>query len=135
MKRRCQVGLLLSGVVLLAMVLPSCGHDRQLVSIAVTPTGANIGGTGITVQFTAVGTYIHPPQTRDITSQVIWKSDAPQVIDFVTPGSPGLATSGAFCGTNIGISAVVYSNPANPPGGTAVIGRSTVNVTATGGCA
>ena len=97
--------------------------------MTVTPSNTTIIGQGLELQFTAVGHYIHPPESKDITSTVIWKSTAEQIISFITPDKPGLATSGLGCGTNIGISAVVYSNPNNPSSGNAVIGTATVSVT------
>jgi len=111
-----------------ALLLPSCGADKKLVSITVTPSGANITGAGLNLQFTAVGSYIHPPVTQDITNTVVWKSSADQIISFSTPDKPGLATSGLGCGTNIPVTATVYSNPSNPPAGTAIIGTATVSV-------
>ena len=111
----------------------NCGRDEQLVSIQVLPQGATLGLSGpgehLSIQFTAVGSYVHPPESKDITNTVVWSTDSPQVIDFSTPGSPGLATStGNACGTNIGILAKVYSRPGNPPSGNVVLGTSTVNV-------
>ncbi len=111
-----------------ALMLPSCGADKQLVSITVSPAGANITGTGVNVQFTAIGNYVHPPETQDITGKVVWKSAAPQVIDFTTASQPGLATSQSFCGTNISISSTYYSNPSDPSAGTAIVGSATASV-------
>ena len=84
--------------VLAALNFISCGHQRKLVSIDVRPTGAifatpNPAGL---IDFTALGTYRHPPDTRDITDRVTWKTDNPQLI-LVTKGvvSP---QSGNVCG-------------------------------------
>lgn len=120
----------LAAIAGLLMASLSCGHDQKLVSITVLPQGASITGNP-TVQFTALGHYIHPPVTKDITTQVIWKSDSPTIITFnFNPGDPpGLATpTGLGCGTNLGISAKVYSNPSNPTHGTVVVGLATINV-------
>jgi hypothetical protein len=118
----------LGGVVLAAMTLPSCGHDQTLESIKVSPRNSVITGAGLDLQYTALGYYSHPPETKDITSTVIWKSQADQIIAFETPDKPGLATSQSGCGTNLGISATVYSNPGDPANGTAVVGSATVTV-------
>jgi hypothetical protein len=118
----------LIAVCAVAVLLPNCGANKQLVSITVSPSGANITGAGLNLQFTAVGNYIHPPVTQDITNTVVWKSSADQIISFSTPNTPGLATSGLGCGTNIPVTATVYSNPSNPPAGTAIIGTATVSV-------
>ena len=45
-----------------------CGTGQQLVSIQVTPSGFVFEGVGAQGQFTALGTYIHPPETKDITT-------------------------------------------------------------------
>jgi hypothetical protein len=76
-------GKWLSIVVLVAAAgllvgLNSCGRDQQLVSIQVQPVSETFGAStipvsddaGLTVQLRALGTYIHPPVTKDITSQV-----------------------------------------------------------------
>ncbi len=121
-------GRLVFAVVALAMLsvlaLPSCGFKRRLVSITVTPNGANITGTDVKVQFTAIGNYIHPPDSHDITNSVVWASSSPQVI---TVDATGLGTSGTFCGTNIPITATAHSDPHDSNSGV-VIGTATVSV-------
>jgi len=106
----------------------SCGHERQLVSIAVSPQNTTITGAGLELQYKALGSYVHPPEIKDITTKVVWQSQASQIIAFTNPDQPGLATSGAGCGTNIAITATVYSNPSNPPAGSVVVGTALVNV-------
>ena len=50
------------------------------------------------MHFTALGTFIHPPGTRDITNEVTWKADAPQVVNL----NGGVVTTNGACGiTNI----------------------------------
>jgi hypothetical protein len=120
--------IVLGLVILSVLGLSHCARDQQLVSIAVTPQDSTITGAGLELQYTAIGTYIHPPETKDITSTVVWKSEADQIISFSTPDKPGLATSGLGCGTNLGISATMYSNPQDPSAGTAVVGNATVTV-------
>ncbi len=107
----------------------SCARDQQLESITVTPDNVTFGGSGINVQYTATGHYIHPQEDKDITTKVIWASDATQVISFSTPGQPGLATSQQGCGTGIGITATVFGNPSNPSSGSVTRGSATANVT------
>lgn len=111
-------------LMLAVLLLPSCGFKRKLVSITVTPDGANITGSGVQVQFKAVGNYIHPPDSRDITESAVWASDAPQVISIDTHG---LATSGTVCGTDIGITATAHSDP-HDSGSGIVIGTATISV-------
>ena len=131
--KRNYIGLALSALIMVAALLslPSCGHDQKLISITVTPSGANITGTGVEVDFKAVGTYIHPPENKDITNSVVWTSAAPQVVSIVS--NTGVAHSGAACGTNITITATAYSNPQNHSG-SVVVGTATVSVTHPGVC-
>ncbi len=110
----------------------SCGSKQQLVSINVTPQGSKMALSGVgqhlSTQFTAVGSYIHPPATKDITSFAVWKTDAPGIITL-SPSQPGLVTTTGFaCGTNLGVTANVYSNPSNPAAGSVISGQATVDV-------
>ncbi|HKV81300.1 MAG TPA: hypothetical protein VJP02_24345 [Candidatus Sulfotelmatobacter sp.] len=74
--------------------LSSCAHNQHLVSINIQPGN----GTFFSVDpnafflYKAYGTYIHPPKTVDVTSQVTWQSDNPQVAQFTSAGvvSPNL---------------------------------------------
>src|SRR6202044_2453284 len=62
---------------------------------------------GAYFNFTAIGTYIHPPATKDITDQVTWKSDNPQVVQV---SSTGVVSPNAGCGL-ANISASFYDSP------------------------
>jgi hypothetical protein len=78
-----------------ALSLPSCGHDRKLVSLQVNPSSFTFGTPAGTEQYTATATYIHPPETRDVTSQAKWAIDD----GVVTYQGPGLVTPTlGFCG-------------------------------------
>jgi len=103
----------------------SCGRDQELVSIQVQPTTETFGAAnipvpldqGLQVQLSALGTYIHPPVTKDITDQVTWASNSPQM---VTVSSTGLITAtGDTCGNTL-IAATVTTNKSvggiNSPG-------------------
>ncbi len=130
------VGLAMAALLGLATVLslPSCGHDQKLVSIDIHPSSFTflIPDAGQTEQLTAVGTYIHPPATKDITSQATWKADD----GVVTVNAGTVTTPGGTCGganisatmpegtggaSNIviGYSTVTVNDPSNPicPGG------------------
>jgi len=94
MKRR-YVGLAMGAVIALgaALSLPSCGHDQKVVGLTITPTTSTFLEPGFpppvanpTQQYTATATYIHPPATKDVTSQATWKIDN----DVATMSSPGL---------------------------------------------
>ena len=95
--------------------LSACGHEQQLVSISVEPSTETFGSAstpldldrGANVQLRALGSFIHPPVTKDITNQVVWVSNTP---DMVTVSSTGLITpTGRACGGTI-ISATVTTN-------------------------
>jgi len=90
MERR-YVGLAVAGLVVAGAVLtlPSCGHDQKLQSIQIQPatvtfqTPQSVSGV-----LKAYGTYIHPPATKDITAEVTWATDAPQML-ILTPTTDG----------------------------------------------
>jgi Bacterial Ig-like domain (group 2) len=96
-------------------LMPSCGHDQQLVSIVIQPATQTFGSAstpvsdnaGLTVHLRVLGSYIHPPVTKDITDQVSWASSRP---DIVTVSSGGLLTAtGTACGNAL-VSATVTTN-------------------------
>lgn len=128
---------ILIAVATLFLTISSCGDPQELVSIAVQPQTETFGMSnipviedrGLQVQLRALGTYVHPPVTKDITSLVTWTSNDTQMVT-VSPG--GLATAtGSTCGGTL-ISATVQTN-ADASGlsasGALVTGYMTANVT------
>jgi hypothetical protein len=126
--------LVLAAVSLLSV--SSCGDPQELVSIAIQPGVETFGASnipviddaGAEVQLRALGTYVHPPVTKDITNQVTWFSNTPQM---VTVNSTGMITvTGGPCGGTL-ISATVQTN-ADGSGlsssGAIVTGYMTANV-------
>jgi hypothetical protein len=122
--------------VLLVIGLPSCGHEQQLVSISIQPTietfgAANIplsSDAGLNVQLKAVGSYIHPPVTKDITDQATWASNTPQMVTVNSTGQ--ITATGDACGGTL-ITATVTTNKSIgniSSSGAAVIGTMTANV-------
>jgi hypothetical protein len=108
------IGVLVAAAGLL-VGLNSCGRDQQLVSIQVQPSVENFGAStipvidnaGSTVQLRALGTYIHPPVTKDITDQVTWASNDTQMM---TVNATGLLTAtGDSCGGSL-VSATMTTN-------------------------
>jgi hypothetical protein len=87
----------------------SCAHDQQLVSISIAPSAQEFGDQdpALNVQLRALGNYIHPPVTKDITDQVTWASDSPIVAVVSSTGL--LSPSGFACGGAL-ISATVQTN-------------------------
>jgi List-Bact-rpt repeat protein len=93
------------------MNVASCGFNQHLVSISITPSTFTFGtaNPNLLVGFGALGTYIHPPATKDVTSLVTWASDNPQVVQISSTGvaSPSPTLN---CGiANIGAS--FYDSP------------------------
>ena len=136
--KRSYIGLALGALVAVgaALSLPSCGHDQKLVSLTVQPSAGFIfsqATAGATGEFTATASYIHPPATKDVTSQATWAVD-----DDVVGINAGVVTTNGNCGTAnvsatmpegtggasnivIGYSFVTVNNPAVatcPGGGT-----------------
>jgi hypothetical protein len=78
--------------------IPGCARDQELTSIQIKPSGATFGAIdpSLKIQFSASGTYVHPPQTKDITSSVTWHSDTSQVVQVTPDGEVSPSTN---CGT------------------------------------
>jgi hypothetical protein len=74
--------------------LSSCAYNQHLVSINVPFASGTFGAVdpSLFFDFRAYGTYIHPPETKDITDIVTWQSDNPQVVQVSSTGvvSPNL---------------------------------------------
>lgn len=132
---------LICGTGILAL---SCGDPQTLQSIAIQPSTETFGAAnipvnldaGLQVQLTALGTYLHPPATKNITDQVTWASSDPQMFSITSTGL--LTATGMECGGTL-VSATVQTNT-NGSGvsssGAIVTGNMTANVvcfTGTGG--
>ena len=118
-QNRFKVALLLCA----AAVASSCSSGQQLVAIQVTPTTVVFGAPdpSLHVQLTAIGTYSHPPATKDITSQVTWTSSVTQVAQVNTAG---VVSPTNFCGT-AGVTATLKTNS---PTGNIITGSTTITV-------
>jgi hypothetical protein len=109
--------------------LSSCARNQQLEGITISPSAftyfspAAPNSQQTPIPLTAYGSYIHPPETKDITNQVTWGSDQTIVAD-VTSG--GQLTAGIACGV-ANISASVFTDHGNPKGNV-VVGYMTVTV-------
>ena len=132
----------LVGPIVIALVatvlvsLSSCGHNQQLTSITIQPASETFGASNIPVianagsqvQLRALGNYIHPPVTKDITNRVTWNSNTPQMM---TVNSSGLVTvTGLACGATL-VSATVTTNSSDggiSSSGAIVTGYMTGNV-------
>jgi Bacterial Ig-like domain (group 2) len=112
-------------IILLTLLFSlSCGHDRALLGITITPSSVTFltPNPAQTVQLTAIGTFAHPPGNLDITNQVTWKTATPQIITITNTGL--VSPTGLGCGT-VGVTATsrVNSNTQN-----IVIASATITV-------
>ncbi len=123
-------------VVGLEVAVSSCGRDQQLVSIDIQPQTETFGAAnipvianaGVTVQLRALGTYIHPPVTKDITAQVTWASSDENMITVDTTGR--ITATGLACGATL-ITATVRTDSSSGgvhSSGAIVTGTMTANV-------
>ena len=93
----------------------SCGDPQELVSIQIEPSAQAFGASnipliqdvGLQAQLTALGNYVHPPVTKDITDQVTWASSVTQVVTVSPTGE--LSVTGTACGGSL-ITATVQTN-------------------------
>lgn len=114
----------------LLMGLLSCARDQELISIAIQPStemfgAANIpvsANAGSTVQLRALGSFIHPPVTKDVTTQATWTSNTP---DIATVDANGLLTAAGLACGNALISATIKAGPSS---GSIVTSNMTANV-------
>ncbi len=105
--------LIIAAITLLSV--SSCGDPQELVSIQISPSGYIWGASnipvfedaGLPVQLTALGSYLHPPVTKDITNQVTWSSSTPGMVT-VTPAGV-ISATGDACGSSL-ISATFQTN-------------------------
>jgi hypothetical protein len=101
-----------------------CSTGQKLESITITPSSETFLAPDPTaaVQLRALGTYAHPPATKDLTDTAVWSSNATQIAVISSAGV--LSPAGTGCGGAI-ISASVTNNS---PTGNVVIGTMTVTV-------
>jgi hypothetical protein len=109
-----------------AAFVPGCGTGQQLVGITINPATVIFGSTDpvLFAKLTAMGTYIHPPATKDITTQVTWTSNLVEVAQVT---STGIVSPNVACGvTPINASVVT-----NSPKGNEITGTMSVTVDGT----
>jgi hypothetical protein len=87
--------------------LASCGYNQHLVSIQVVPSGATFNSVGSSIVFQAMGTYEHPPATKNITDLVTWSVDSQ---NLVTITNTSLVTAVSICGSG-NLYASYYDSP------------------------
>jgi len=116
------LGLL--GIGVAGLTLLSCSSGQQLQTIAITPASETFGSPdpSANVQLRALGTYTHPPATKDLTSQATWTSNTTQVAIVSSTGL--LSPAGVGCGGAIVSATLKTDNPT----GNVVVGTMTVTV-------
>jgi hypothetical protein len=116
----------LVAVATLLLSFSSCGFNQHLTSIQVFPANVTFGGVGATVQFKAIGTYDHPPATKDVTDQATWSIDSQNLVSFSS--TPGLVKDINDCGTG-NVMASIEDSP-NDVFGTAFVAAAGVGTPA-----
>jgi len=104
----------------------SCARSQQLIGISLAPSGGFVfEGLNATGQFTAYGTYIHPPETKDITNKVVWSLD---IANFATLTQTGLITYTRADGCGSGqVTATWNSKPGDPSAGSVLTASAPVS--------
>lgn len=87
--------------------LSSCAYNQHLVSIQVVPPGATFNSVGASIVFKAMGTYEHPPSTKDITDLVTWSVDSQGLVSIT---NTSLVTAVSICGSG-SLYAKYYDSP------------------------
>jgi Divergent InlB B-repeat domain/Bacterial Ig-like domain (group 2) len=131
MSQKCCAAIGLITATVLFVSLSSCGRDMQLSTIAIQPPIETFGATnipvdldaGLSVQLRAMGNYIQPPVTKDITNQVTWVSNDTQMVTVTSTGL--LTATGLTCGNSL-VSATITTNHSSM--GAIVTGYMTANV-------
>jgi len=107
------------------MSQPSCARSQQLVAITLQPSGGFVfEGYNAAGQFTAYGSFIHPPETKDISDKVVWTLD---IANFGTITQTGLVTYTRTDGCGSGLVNATYNNPPGNPSGSVILGSAPVS--------
>lgn len=105
--------------------LPSCGLPQRLDGISIQPTAVffNTPAPNATANLKVYGSFLHPVATKEITSQVVWSTDAD---GLVTVSQEGVVTTVGNCGV-VNVIASVTNSP-HTPSGQVYVAHSTVTV-------
>ena len=125
MNRKWLGTIVLVGIAAALLNTSSCARSQQLVAITLSPSGGfTFEGFGAQGQFTAYGSYIHPPETKDITNNVVWSLD---IANFGTITQQGVVTYERTdgCGSGL-VNATFNSDPSNPSAGSVLVGSAPV---------
>jgi hypothetical protein len=89
--------------------MSGCAFNQHLVSIQVVPSGVTFNSVGASAIFKAMGTYDHPPATKDITDLVTWSVDSQNLVSIT---NTSLVTALSTCGSG-NLMASYYDSPNN----------------------
>jgi hypothetical protein len=106
--------------------LPSCGLPQQLDGVSIQPaTGKFLApDPGLSINFKAYGSFVHPVATKDITSLAVWTADAGGLVNVTQAGV--VTPTGTGCGV-VNILATVTNSP-HTPSGQVYVGHATVTI-------
>lgn len=105
----------LLAIIVVTWLAAGCGRSQELGAIDIQPATETFGATnipvsddaGASVQLRALGNYVHPPVTKDITDKVTWVSNTPTMVTVDAKGL--LVATGEVCGNAL-ISATLQTN-------------------------
>lgn len=99
-----------TAIVAFLLAVLSCARDQELVAVSIVPSEQGFLGPdpALTVQLRALGTYVHPSVTKDITDKVVWASNTPDLVS-VTPTGLLSPAGNLACGGAL-VSATVTTN-------------------------
>lgn len=99
---------LLSAIAFFLLNTSGCARDQKLISITLSPAGGFVfEGYNAAGQFTAYGNYIHPPESKDISTQVTWSLN---IQNFGTVSPNGLVTYTRTDGCGVGDVTATFNN-------------------------
>src|SRR6516164_8620355 len=76
--------LCIVALIFVSLAMVQCQASPNLASIEILPDKASLTYVGQTIQYKAIGTYLHvnhPSFTRDITNEVTWQTSNPGAAD------------------------------------------------------
>jgi len=106
------------------MLIPSCGSKQRLVAINITPAAVVFGSANpaLSAQLTAMGQYVHPPATKNLTTLVTWSSD---IAGVAVVNSSGVTSP---AGSDCGVTNITATYQTNDPTGNIITGTMSVTV-------
>ena len=104
--------LLIAAVIFVSLAMVQCQESPSLASIQILPDSASLTYVGQTLQYKAIGTFLHvghPGLTKDITNQVLWQSTNPEAATISSTGLATVVAAGTTQSTTIMASTTAYA--------------------------